>query len=513
MNIVVFKVRLKSVLSNSNGLFIFIFLLAVISRLLVWYRIPTDWNSDSYHHWQISYFSLKIGFSKLRMWDLNGCECYWGLIPHVVQAFLLWIFSTASILPYRVLNVLLGGINAYLVYLIGRDNFHREAGFYAGILFVVYPISVVFDVIAMQETLALCFALFSVYLFKSHPGWSGIFLAMAGQSRTEFWLVAIIFVTGVALIEHLSTESLPFVLAWLSVTLIFCVLYRVWTLNPVYPLYWSLYNVFGGWTESGLGLPFHVLMLRWIGEKLAAWSTKATGLLLLGSFAAFILVFVYILKRRWRDYHVPLFFLSSLIVFAPLFVTYYPNHIMSMLLMLRASIPIVALGLVLLCGLIFRAKARLTKEHPGRLPIETVLILVAILSFSYFIPAYDQFQLDTQLAFAAADLGIEFYESGTIVCDYPTMNYRFVSKWRVKALDLLGNHYSPLYYGLTEPLEYARWFDRNEITLWIYTGDRSDPVWAVTSRDMPDLLVLRGETNGVRIYSINCTVLDSFLGR
>jgi len=509
---VVFEGRFESILSDRNKSFLFFFLLAIISRFLVWYQIPVDWNSDSYHHWQISYFSLKIGFSKLRMWDLNGCECYWGLVPHVVQAFLLWTFSTASIFPYRVLNVLLGGINAYLTYLIGRDNFHREAGFYAGILFAVYPISVVFDVIAMQETLALCFALLSVCVFRSHPGWSGILLAMAGQSRTEFWLVAIIFVTGVALIERLSTESLPFLLAWLSVTSIFCVLYRVWTSNPVYPLYWSLSNVFGGWTESGQGLPFHVLMLRWIGEKLAAWSIEATGLLLLGSFAAFILVFVYILKRRWRDYQVPLFFLSSLIVFAPLFVTYYPKHIINMLLMLRASIPIAALGSVLLCGLILRAKARLTRGNPERLPIETVLILVAILSFRYFIPAYDQFQLDTQLAFAAADLAIEFYERGTIVCDYPTMNYRFVSQWRVKASDLLGNHYSPHYYGVTELLEYARWFDRNNITLWIYTGDRADPVWAVTSRNMPGLLVLRGEANGVRVYSVNRAVLDRVLG-
>ncbi len=488
------------------------FLLAVVTRLLVWYRIPTDWNSDSYHHWQISYFSLKIGFSKFRMWDLNGCECYWGLVPHIVQASLLWILSTTSILPYRILNVLLGGINAYLVYLIGRDAFHHKAGFYAGILFAVYPISVAFDVIAMQETLALCFALLSVNLFRSHPGWSGILLALAGQSRTEFWLVAIIFITGVTLIERFSTESLPFVLTWLSVTSFFCVIYRIWTSNPVYPLYWSLYNVFGGWTESGLGLPFHVLMLRWIGEKLAAWSTKATGLLLLGSFAVFILFFVYILKQRWKDYHVSLFFLSSLIIFAPLFVTYYPKHIINMLLMLRASIPIAALGSVLLCDLIFRTKARLMKENPERLPIETILILVAILSFRYFIPVYDQFQLDTQLAFDAADLAIEFYERGTIVCDYPTMNYRFVSQWRLKALDLLGNHYSPHYYGVTEHLEYARWFERNNITLWIYTGDRAAHVWDVTSRDMPGLLLLRDETNGIRIYSVDHVVLDRILG-
>ena len=26
---------------------------------------------------QISYLSLRIGFSGWRLWDLNGCECFW----------------------------------------------------------------------------------------------------------------------------------------------------------------------------------------------------------------------------------------------------------------------------------------------------------------------------------------------------------------------------------------------------------------------------------------------------
>jgi hypothetical protein len=499
---------METILSNRNRTFLFFFLVAVIPRLIVWHRIPVDWNSDSYHHWQISYLSLKIGFPRLRMWDLNGCECYWGLVPHVVQAALLWAFSTTSILPYRALNVLLGGVNAYLVYLIGRNSFHREAGFYAGIFFAVYPIGAVFDAIAMQETLALCFALLSILLFRSRPGWSGLFLALAGQSRTEFWLVAIFFVAAVVLVERFSTGSQPFVLAWLGVTLVFCIFFRVWTLNPVYPLYWSLFNVFGGWTESGLGLPFHALMLRWIGEKLSVLSSKVTGLLILGSFAAFAIAFVYVLKRRLRNYHVSLFFLSVLVVFAPLFVTYYPKHIRSLLLMLRASMPIAALGSVLLYGLIFRAKTRLLRGNPRRLPVEAVLILATVLSFRYVVPAYDQFQADTLVAFAVADEAINFYEGGTIVCDNPTMNYRFVSKWCVGASDLLGNHYSPNYYGVTDPLEYARWFEKNNITLWIYAGIRAYQVWTVTNRNIPDLLVLKGEVYGVRIFAVDRAVLD-----
>jgi len=59
-----------------------------------------------------------------------------------------------------------------------------------GLLFAVYPVGVVFNIIAMQETLALCFALLSINYFRAHPAWSGLFLALAGQSRNEYWLAA-----------------------------------------------------------------------------------------------------------------------------------------------------------------------------------------------------------------------------------------------------------------------------------------------------------------------------------
>jgi hypothetical protein len=60
--------------------FFIIFTVACLARLVVWCLIPIDWNWDSYHHWQISYLSLKIGFPQFRLWDLNGCEYYWGVL-------------------------------------------------------------------------------------------------------------------------------------------------------------------------------------------------------------------------------------------------------------------------------------------------------------------------------------------------------------------------------------------------------------------------------------------------
>ena len=119
-----FDERLYPILSDPKYTYIFFSLIAFIPRILVWSSIPVDWNSDSFHHWQISYLTLKIGLPRGRLWDLNGCEYYWGVVPHLIQALLLGVLSTASILPYRILNIVLAGANTYLIYIIGRDNFY-----------------------------------------------------------------------------------------------------------------------------------------------------------------------------------------------------------------------------------------------------------------------------------------------------------------------------------------------------------------------------------------------------
>jgi hypothetical protein len=138
-------------------------------------------------------------------------------------------------------------------------------------------------------------------------------------------------------------------------------------------------------------------------------------------------------------------------------------------------------------------------------------MVIAIASFGSLIPQYSRFQENTHVAFTAADTAFSHYEGGTIVCDHPTMNYRFVTKWRVEAGNLLGNHYAPHYYGVTDPVRYAEWFRKNNITLWLYTGSRSYPVWVMASREMPDLLILSEIISGVRVYEVNHSILDDLL--
>jgi hypothetical protein len=45
--------RLYTALTNPRYTFLLFFSIAIIPRIIVWTLIPLDWNSDSYHHWQM----------------------------------------------------------------------------------------------------------------------------------------------------------------------------------------------------------------------------------------------------------------------------------------------------------------------------------------------------------------------------------------------------------------------------------------------------------------------------
>jgi len=505
------KKHLVTILTNKIYTFIFFTSIGIVVRALTWAVLPLDWNWDSYHHWQISYLTLKIGLRQGRMLDLSGSEYYWGMVPHLVQAFLLWAFNTASIAPYRALNVLLGGVNVYLLYLIGRDNIYWEVGLYAGLLYALYPIAAVFDAIAMQETLALFLVLLSLYLFRVRPFWSGVFLALACQSRIELWMVSMIFIAGVILVERASTKIVPFLVSWLTLTGLFCWIFALQTSNPIYPLYWSLYSTFGGWTGSSQGKPFLELMLGWIYLKLRTWPTKPTGLAILGSMFVVLWVFVDMVRKRWRRYHIYLFFIASVVVLGPLLLPYFGKELEYLLLMLRLSIPVAALGGIILTYQLLKAGVPGLHIRFRSLHLEKGLLLLALISHLFVIPAYGYFQSKPEGVFSTADEGMRYYTGGTIISNYPMLNYRLVTKWRVKAADLLGTHYSPASYGVKDPVEYARWLKENNVTLWIYRGEEGKEAWSILTVNFPDLLVYKYRKYEMRFYVINHTSLDRIL--
>ena len=271
-----------------------IFLVGLFFRLLVYWLIPVDWNSDSYHHWLISYLTLHIGLSKGRLWDLLGCDYYWGIIPHLVQAFLLWLFRTSSIDVIRIFNILMGAVNSVLVYKVASTFYSWENGVLSGLAFSVFPISAVFDSIGMQDTIALSFFLASLYLMRSRSFWSGVCLGLACHSRIEYTLVSVLILAGFVMRERLFTDSQPYILGWIASWGVFSLHIYIQTGNPVYPLYYSLYSVFGGYTSKFAGVPFINVFIGWLGARLYIWTRSIFGvaIILIGLLGVLLIPFM-----------------------------------------------------------------------------------------------------------------------------------------------------------------------------------------------------------------------------
>jgi hypothetical protein len=503
--------HVKGSAASKNFIPCIIFLTALTVRLIVWWLIPVDWNWDSYHHWQISYLSLKIGFSEGRLWDLNGCEYIWGMVPHLVEAALMGLLNTSSITSYRILNTMLGSLNAALVCSIGNRFYSERTGVYAGLLAAFFPVAVVFDVLAMQDTMALAFVLASLYLVRDQPFWSGLALALAGQSRAEYLAAGLLILAGYCLRERLHTESLPYVMGWVLGTGVFSVHLFTQTGNPFYHFYVSLLNVFGGFDPANKGKSFLGLATSWAAWKLSVWPTKPTGLLIILTAAAALLWVPYMAWKRWFRYQPHLYFLAVTVFQLPIFITYLGSDHESLLIMLRMATPIAALGYPLL---VHASNMAFTLAHCESFSLrpEHLLLAASLLSFAYIVPAYQGFQVHTVDAFTSADIVAGEYVGGVIVCDHPTINYRLVETGTVDAGGLLGNHYSPDYYGVGEPQAYLEWLSDNDVTLWLRYDYRSDAVWTVVESSYPQVFELVAVTPCARVYSVDQRAVAVLLG-
>lgn len=486
-----------------------IFMVAFTVRFLMYLLTPVDWDSDSYHHWQISYYTLKIGLGQGRMWDLTGSEYYWGMIPHLIQSSLMWLLRVNSIQVYRVFNVVMGSFNSVLVYKIAKGYYSLENARWSGLAFALFPISVVFDSVAMQDTVALTMVLSSLLLMRERFFVSGLLLGIACHSRVEYTMVSVLILSGFLLRERLQTDSQPYLFGWLmgwGVPTLH--IYSV-TGNPLYPLYWSLYSVFGGFTSTYRGSPFAYTMYRWISSRTYIWTASPSGLLIILLGITGLLFIPWMAKRKWKRYQPQLYLASTVMVMSPLVLPYFDSERVHLLLMMRFFIPITAIGLPLLFHAVSRLEMSSIVLSTGR--VLRVGVLLILLSGFLVLPEYVALQGIVQNEYDIADAISEEYTGGRIVCDMPSMVYRLSNAHGIEAEYIISNHYSPHYYGLNESRRYLEWLSQLDIQIWTYYGDRSDAVWLVMEENYPTVFKnLFGEP-GMGVYAVDRAVLDSLL--
>jgi len=479
--------------------------LAIAARVIVLQLLPLDWNWDSYHHWQISWFSLRLGFPQWRLWDLNGCEYYWGMFPHLVEAWLMGVTGSSSIQSLRFLNIVLGAANAGLVCLLGRRYYTPRVGLWAGLIFAVFPVAAVFDVLALQDTMALTLLLASLYISKGKPFWSGLLLGLAGQSRTELLLVSAIVIVWVLIVDRFSTERLPMLIGWLVVTGVASYYLYSQTGNPFYNLYWSLYNIFAG--APGGSDSFLSALWAWVYWKLSVWPTKPTGILILLAAATLPVYFAHTLFRKPANYQL-IYLVPTAAISAPIFITYIGAEDRLLLIMLRMALPIVALGLPLLLSFVLRRWGNRFKAF------SVLLLTISAIAFYPLIYSYSGFQSETTTTMGIADEAWKLWSDsgGTVVCDYPMMNYRLISRWELPEKSLMGNHYAPHHYGVTEPLESVKWLANHKVAIWVRYGDDAEAIYSAVTRVSPRLLIEAYENSGIKIYVVDPEELASILG-
>jgi len=409
-----------------------IFLAALVLRLVYLFLIvPTDPAHDSYHHWQIAYYSLHMGMPRGgRLWDLTGMEYFWGLFPTFTRMFLLWGLSTSSILPFRIFNAVLGSATAGLSYMIGLRHFGRFAARLASALVAFLPLTIFNSILGLNETIAAFFATIAIYLYHSRPYLSGLSLGLASMSRIEMGFLSVCVILFSVFerpgsLGAKATRTAPLALGWLTAMILNFLYIRAGTGDPLYQI---RYNILG--TLVG-GFP-------WLAQPTAVTyilSYTFAGILILSIALLAILLRKVRTARGLLRHAVYLFFLSFLLYHGILYVIFQSTVLDPRLFVLDA----VAGSLTI---------SNLVGGRPFRKLVAILLIVLSIIPTSVMyvgaevLPYRDELSYITA-GFRTADFIARNYQGGAVISNIPEVNYQLVRSGRISPTSILGSIYAP----------------------------------------------------------------------
>lgn len=137
--------------------------LALILRILALLSLKESiyfdfllWDERVYHEW-----ALKIA---------NGTPVLstygFAPVPAYVMALIYKIFSP-DILYIRIMNIFLGELTCYFVYLIGKEMFNRKTGLIASLIACLYKPFIFYSIVPLKTSLSVFLFALTVYLFLS----------------------------------------------------------------------------------------------------------------------------------------------------------------------------------------------------------------------------------------------------------------------------------------------------------------------------------------------------------
>jgi len=415
-----------------------IFAIALVSRLFFLLFMSggldnTGWYWDSYHHWQIAYFTLKIGiYNGPRMWDLGGVEYFWGILPPLVEAGLMAIFNTTRIFPFRIATAIFGSISVSLIYSLCKRYFNQRTAVSAALICALNPVLIVADASGMQEPLGIMFLLFGVWFYDKSEFKSGLFLALASMCRAEYWILSMGILALYLVFERNITRFVPATAGWLLGMIPYMFHLRSQTGNPIYPVYWNLVGNIGG---------------QWIGS--AVWDAHRIFIknIFIGVFFVATASLILMIWKKPRSYAMfslffgNLIFLSYALGFSAYIAGYFDRYLVDR---------IFALAHMLLAVLIaIAAGYAIPKKIPkfSSLHVDKAAISVALILFLLLWPAIMDYYKPLGELQAYDDLAIfiaENYKGGKILVpgNQPQFVYRLVQRG-LTAYNLLSLMYHP----------------------------------------------------------------------
>lgn len=429
---------MSSWVSRENLPYWLSFSVALALRLsLFTFVVPLDAVDDSYHHWVISFWTLKIGFAHGRMWDLYGQEYYWPPIPHLVESLLLQVLGSTTVIPYRVFNTLIVSSAAPLTVGILRNL--RQTSLVAalgGLMVALSPLAV-WETFAITEPIALVVFLLAIYLMPRSIYLTGLFLGLASASVAVYWVASAAFLVYYYVRERIRTENLTLMFGWLTVMFPYMLALQFQTGNFAYPVYYQFLVGLGG---------------AWIPVRQVSLQIKIVSAFAVVAMAAFI--FRSIFRKRYYDLTIALFSAVAAIYPTIYAVAVAPGTVG---FIGRFFLPTWVFLVVLLAGLVgavSNARPRFQRHfHTGfgimansaLAAILVSLLLGGVLSHG---PAYETrtiYDFNSQSRIGGLEdsvaKALQYYRGGTIVVNDPTIAY-FLIQHGVDVRGILSTQYA-----------------------------------------------------------------------
>lgn len=443
---------------------------------------PIDFRWESYHFWQIAYYTLHVGTKYLRMWDLGGMEYFWGPLPIWIQSIILWVFRTKSIAFFRLFNTLIGCATIFLAYRIGLRYGDATSAKISALIVAANPILIFNNVIGMEESLGVFFILLSLLVINDKRFYGGLFLGLASLCRIEFWPLSFGIIGTIFLFERDKSGSNWFsvLIGWMVAVVPYMIHLQMATGNAIYPFYWNfLGNVVGVWN------PWYVSpMIRNIFSVILVASIVGYFLLLKYRERFGEMYILLITALGFSGYHGLVYAVSGT---APLFERFF---------VLDAALVSCLVGLFYIR--IYRKKF-----------VNIIIPVVLLVAFLVSVPYYVKEQQSIRDLNAVTDVLIDEYSGGKILSDMPMMTYRLVQKGRISHTNILGSLYAN-YQSLDSAL---LWLKNENATYLISAEPKAYKMLAFfSSHDLKDeIFMLISNLHGIELYRIDQTVIDSYL--